>query len=335
MNNYLIEQTRGDVVENCFKGSVAVVNENGDLLFSFGNIDAYVLPRSAIKYVQVLPLLAHENVGKYQFTADEIAVMCASHNSEQIHLDAVRSILNKINANERDLGCGGHEPSLREWRDELHCKGEKFTDIYNNCSGKHSGFLALAKLLGQDIKSYLEVNGEVQTLVANKLATLSGLQAEAFQIGTDGCSAPNFAMPLKNLAQCFANLHSGNAPEIDLMITAITQKPYMVAGKGRFCTDLMKQLGHEVIGKVGAAGVYALSFYKRGIGMAVKIESGQSNLQYQLMMELLKASNVFSDEALKPLERYRVVAIKNCNGFVVGEQRITKEFEEELGKLAV
>jgi L-asparaginase II len=299
-----------------------------------GEQETFFYPRSALKFFQILPLLESGAADHYGFTPAELAVICASHNAEPFHIEAVRSILKKADIDERYLGCGPHEPVHEASKRELWKEEKQPTDIHNNCSGKHAGFLALAKFMGAPLESYLAPHHPVQVLVRQAISELYGIEEKDMVNGVDGCSAPNYGMNLRHLATGFMrygdrSLGPDRRMAMDRIILALTQHPEMVAGTDRYCTHLMKNLGDDVIGKVGAAGVYAVSLYRKGYGIAVKIEDGASGEQYAVAQEILAQSGLFHKEELQPLNQYRREAILNSNGIHVGKKTVCSDIISE------
>jgi L-asparaginase II len=175
------------------------------VLASKGNENQIFYPRSAMKYVQILPLIESGAVDYFKFTDSELAVMCSSHNSEPIHLATVRSILAKVGLNESDLCCGGHTPVHLESAFHYVREGccTPFTEhIYNNCSGKHAGFLALSKYLGYSTKNYLLMTHPIQILIKEAVSDVFNIPINELQVGVDGCSAPAYAITVK----CFIHM---------------------------------------------------------------------------------------------------------------------------------
>ena len=203
-NPVLCYATRSGITENVHRGVVCCVqvqpHNKYDVVYSQGNIEQMFYPRSALKYVQILPLLESGAVEHFGFTEQELAIMCASHNSEAEHLVTVRSILAKAGISESDLRCGGHTPISEAAAFEYVRQGCKtpFTDhIYNNCSGKHAGFLALSKFLGYSLDDYLSPTHPIQLLIRSAVCDVFGIESDVLHLGIDGCSAPAYAMTVR------------------------------------------------------------------------------------------------------------------------------------------
>lgn len=326
--------TRSGLIEQVYRGSVCLVKVNGEELFSLGDVDSYTYPRSALKFMQVLPLLESGAVDTYGLTLEEIAVMCASHNAEDEHLQVVESILKKAGVEATDFACGTH-PSIREQTAaDYYRKQVVLTDLHNNCSGKHAGFLALAQYLGAPLTGYLDPTHPVQVKVRGKVAEVFQMAEDELHLGTDGCSAPNYAMPVYNMALGFARLTAADAPDAyQKVVQAVSAHPFMVGGTDRFCTEMMEVAKGKVIGKLGAAGVYLFGFPGLGIGGAVKVADGLHGPQYNVVMELLHRLGGLSAEGLGQLAKWHETPVPNCVGKQVGETTVVKELFESVPSL--
>src|ERR1017187_3713959 len=152
-NPILVQRYRGEVLESFHRGVICMLDADNKVIFSVGDIQQVCFPRSALKLFQILPLLESGAVEKFGFTPEEIAIMCGSHNGESEHLRAVNSILSKIGLDKKKLQCGPQYPTLNEDKNAMIKKGIQPEDIHNNCSGKHSGFLAYCVFYGLDVEN--------------------------------------------------------------------------------------------------------------------------------------------------------------------------------------
>lgn len=326
INPVLVRATRSGFVESQFRGSVSVMTAEGRELFSLGHSHDATFPRSTLKFFQVLPLLASGAANFFQFSDSEIAVMCASHNAEAGHLAAVESILSKIGLSEQHLSCGAHRPLGIKAADELAFGRKQPGDIHNNCSGKHAGFLALAQFLQAHLPSYLDPEHEIQLQIRAIIADYCGMETEMY-MGIDGCSAPNYAMPLRNLAWGMARITAGYGPTpayaqaATRVVRSVTNHPWLVAGTDRYCTDLMTATQGKVIGKLGADGIYLIGLPDHRIGIAIKMDDGSTGPQYQASQRILEELGILSPEAKVALSHYTHSPILNCNGAIVGERK--------------
>lgn len=332
VNPVLVEVWRGKVLESFHRGLVCVVDADGNIVFSIGNPQQVIYPRSSLKPFQVLPLLALGGIEKFGFTLEEIAIMCGSHNGEAKHLQVVQSILDKIGATGEHFNCGAHYPWLQPDVKELYIKGLAPKQIHNNCSGKHAGFLALCKLIDAPLEDYLNPEHPAQKLVKTAIANMCQFPEDQLILGVDGCSAPVYAMPAYNMAIGYKNLavpaklNAAMQQACATVIKAMANHAFMVAGNERYDTDMMNALGNEVIGKVGAEGVFGLTFYNtKKYGVAIKIDDGKMQPQYAVAQYITQQSKLFSNNALQPLAKYLQADILNHAQRVTGHFKLNEE----------
>lgn len=323
----LAEVTRGPEVESRHFGHVAVVDAAGELLFSAGDPEHPTFPRSALKPLQALAGVARGTAERFGLSDAEIAVTCASHAAEPRHREAVARILERIGALVTDLRCGPHAVPHLPSRDELIRAGREPTPIYSNCSGKHAGMLALARVLGAPLSGYWEPQHPVQREIQRVLHAACDIELETLRWGTDGCGVPTYLMPLRSLALGFARLARPSGPdETDAaaarrICAAMTAEPEMVRGEGGFDSVLMRALPGVVISKGGAEGCQCMGLVGRGIGIAIKIEDGAARPLAPLSLALLGRLGALPrslPEALAPL---LAPLVENTRGEPVGEVR--------------
>jgi L-asparaginase II len=279
-NPILIELTRGDLVESVHAGAVAIVRATGEVVASVGDIAAPVFPRSAIKPLQVLPLLETGAADRFGFGAPEIAIASGSHSGSATHVSIVRAMLTRVGLDETALGCGVHEPMDAAAARDLVRAGRSPTALHHNCSGKHAGMLATAVHLGEPTEGYWRPDHPVQARIRRVLEEMTGTRIDASACGIDGCSVPNWAIPLAGLARAFARLATGEgvvperARRCAVIAEACWARPDLVAGAGRLDTLIMQRLPRKVLIKGGAEGVCAGALPERGLGFALKISDG-------------------------------------------------------------
>jgi L-asparaginase II len=289
MNPVLVEVLRGGVVESRHAGAVAVLDADGGVLAAIGDIDRAVFPRSAVKVLQALPLVASGAAEQLQLGDAELAIACASHRGEALHASTVAAMLAKAGLDSDCLECGAHWPYDEQATRELAARGLEPSPLHNNCSGKHAGFLCLAcQLAGpavnlrQYVKGYVQPDHPVMREVTAALEAATGASLRDAPRGTDGCSIPTYAIPLRRLALAFARVGSGvglspeHARAARHLRQAVAREPFMVAGSGRMDTLVMQRLGERVFMKVGAEGVYCAALPERGLGVAIKIDDGNN-----------------------------------------------------------
>ena len=272
----LVGLRRGALVESFHRGRVAVCDPEGNVVEAFGDPEGYVYARSSAKPFQALPLVLSGATDVLGLTDEELAVACASHNAEEPHLRAVRSILEKAGLSEDDLQNGAHPPLYAPAAMELACSGEEPRTIHGNCSGKHAGMLAVCVHKGWPTGGYRDPDHPLQLWILEIMGRVCGLETDEMLLAGDGCGVPTFGMPLRDLATGFARLATGSLPDelaaaAGRVRRAMREHPYMVAGTDRFDTAVMS--GAAVVCKSGAETVFGAGS-PDGWGLALKISDG-------------------------------------------------------------
>ncbi len=320
---------RGGHPENIHHGSLAVVNAQGELLASVGDVDSPLFTRSSLKPFQAMPLLA-KAADRYDLSDADVALLCASHNGEPMHVERAAALLAKIGAGEASLACGTHLPYFFSTNDLTPEPGAHFNRLHHNCSGKHTGMLLLAHALGAPQTGYLDTAHAVQLEIACSVSHFSGVPVAELVRGIDGCSAPNYALPLRSLAHAFARLTLeepdpvyGKAP---LRIArAMSQYPELVSGQGRNDLTLMRAGRGDWVSKVGADGVQVLASFSRGIGIAAKVSDGQLAPLMVAFVSALDQLDWLDAESRSALASLIPPPLKNAAGIEVGEMRAVLE----------
>ena len=268
---------RGALVESVHRGRLAVCDPEGNVLEAVGDPEAYIYARSSAKPFQALPLVLSGAAEAFGLTDEELAVACASHNAEEPHLAAVRSILEKAGLTEDDLQSGAHLPLYEPEADKLIRSGEDPRPIHGNCSGKHAGMLAVCVHEGYETATYRDPGHPLQRRILGLIAEVCGLREDEVLIAGDNCGVPAFALPLRSLATGLARVATRNALPDGLALAALRigdamrEHPFMVAGTGRFDTDLIRST--DLLVKGGAEAVLAVGS-RDGWGMVLKISDG-------------------------------------------------------------
>jgi L-asparaginase II len=316
---------RNNNVEAIHYGSVAVVDENGKLTHCAGDLEMMTMMRSSIKPFQALPLVISGGFDHFNYNEKQLALMCASHDGTDEHREVAASILKAAGNSAADLQCGSHWPIWMRNENIWPKNNEDKDPLRHNCSGKHSGFLALAKFLGDDTKKYLDPNGKTQRQIKQSVADMCEYPIDKIGVGVDGCSAPNFAYPLKNLAVGFKNLALIRAKTSELesavnrVNSAMTAHPKMVSGEKRFDHDLMRSFPGKVVCKVGAEAVEGMGFSESKVGVVVKIDDGNARALYPVCVEVLKQLQIVDKIDNFPfLRKYEQPEIKNYRGITTG-----------------
>lgn len=260
--------------------------------------------------------------------------MCGSHNGEAIHTEGASHILQVIGLDKRALACGAQPPTHKSDYIRLIRAGENPSTLHNNCSGKHSGFLAYCKFMGLSTEDYLDLNHPLHIEIRKYAALFHEMETEELIPGLDGCSAPIFAMPVYNQAVAYKNLVNPEkfGPQIAAackMITdAVTQYPEMVAGSKRYCTDLMQITSGKIIGKTGADGVYSLAIPDKKWGICIKIDDGRMGPQYNVAQSVLQSLGLINDIEENQLNMYLRTDNRNWAGHHTGYTEVTKTLKD-------
>lgn len=316
---------RGKAIEAIHYASVAVVNRQGELTHYFGDPEAVFMTRSSIKPFQLMALVISGGADKFGFTPEQLAIMCGSHAGTDKHRQMVLSNLSLAGNEAKHLQCGFHRPIWMEVENVFPKEGEEKDPVRHNCSGKHSGFLALARHLGDSPEEYLNPSSKTQKLVKEYFSEYCEYEAESMPCGTDGCSAPNYPLPLKNLALGFMKLANGQGktPQMEAAAKrikeAMTSYPFMVSGENRFDYDIKRSFPGNAVSKIGAEAIQGVGFSEPGFGIAVKVADGNFRALEPIMIEVFKQLGIVKDVADFPaLKRYERPEVRNNRDLVTG-----------------
>ncbi len=321
--------TRAGIVESVHAVHAAVVGADGVLSGRVGSSGFVTFFRSAAKPIQALPLVEDGVLERFALTPAELALCCSSHNGEADHLEGVTAILAKIGLDEGALACGVHPPYGRSESAALMRKGEAPRTVHNNCSGKHAGMLALAVAHGWEIEGYLEAEHPVQQRMLAEVARWSQLPQDELGTGIDGCGVVCFALPVEGMARAFSGMAAAAArgEAAQRVVNAMTTHPFLVAGSGRLCTDLMVRSEGKIFAKIGAEGVYCAGVPESGIGVAVKVADGGERASGVALLAILQQLGVLDSDDLKALSTHARPDLTNARDQVVGE--VVAEFKVE------
>ncbi|MFN3936422.1 MAG: asparaginase [Gemmobacter sp.] len=322
----MVELWRGGMLESVHSGHAAVCDASGAVIEGWGDPATVIFPRSACKMIQALPLL--ESGAGAGLSSERLALACASHNGAALHVGHVTEWLSEIGRTEADLRCGAHEPKDEAERDRLIRAGERPCQIHNNCSGKHTGFLMLARHLRAG-PEYVEIDHPVQQAVRAAFEEVTGAPSPA--TGIDGCSAPNFATSVAGLARAMALFAvagpGGDAREraMHRLTRAMAERPEFVAGEGRACTELMRAMGGRVAIKTGAEGVFVAILPEQRLGVALKIADGAARAAEAAVAAILVKLGALPPD--HPATRRHLDAPQyNWRGIRTGEVRLAADF---------
>jgi L-asparaginase II len=308
--------TRGALVESVHRGRLVVCDPDGKVLEAVGDPEACIYARSSAKPFQALPLVLSGAADAFGLTDRELAVACASHNAEEPHLASVTSILEKAGLTEDDLQSGAHLPLYEPEADKLIRSNEEPRPIHGNCSGKHAGMLAVCAYEGYETATYRDPSHPLQRRILGLIAEVCGLREDEVLVAGDNCGVPAFALPLQSFAMGLARSVTGKALSDELALAALRirdamrEHPFMVAGTGRFDTELMAST--DLLVKGGAEAVLAVGS-QEGWGMALKVSDGAIRAVRPAALAALGGMGVEVPEA--------VSSVRALHGEKVGEIR--------------
>lgn len=315
------EVWRDGSVESVHRGSVAVVDRGGDLLYFWGDPDFPTVMRSCAKPFQALPLIESGASDRFGLTDEEIAVATGSISGQDFQVETVRRVLEKAGLNETLLQCGTHRPFHVPTAKRLDREGEKPGPLRNSCAGKHAGMLVTCVAKGWPLEPYRQPGHPLQLWIFEKISDFTGVPPDQIRISVDGCGLPTYQVPLRNLALSFARLADTRSPTISRLMNCARQHPEMIAGENRICTDLIKATRGRVFGKIGGEAAYGVSLFERGWGIGIKIEDGGLRGLGPTVVEVLKTLGLLTGEELECLETYHHPEVINYRKEVVGTVR--------------
>jgi len=309
----LVRVLRSGLEESVHLGHVAVCDVDGRLVASSGDPDRPVFARSSMKPVQAAVSLGAIGGG---LDDDLLAVMCASHNGEPVHVAAVRRLLRMSGLGLSALRNPPGWP-LDAWS---MAKVGRPRRVLHNCSGKHAGMVVACERQGWDREAYLDPTHPLQRRVLRAVIGLTGLRD--VEVGVDGCGVPVHGMPLSAMATMYARLgrpqpFGALGRRIAECSSAMRAHPYLVAGRNRTDTALLEGSGDLVV-KSGAEGLACAAVPGAGLGVAVKIADGGERASGPALIRALALLGALSDAELEGLERFARRPVKG-GGTQVGE----------------
>lgn len=316
----LAEIWRGSFLESVHMGHAVIVDDTGQIVESWGNPSAVVLPRSSAKMLQGLPLIESGAADAYGLTQEQLALVCASHNGAPIHTDRVQTWLEHLGMTDDDLRCGPQDPGDQNTHEALIRAGQSPCQYHNNCSGKHAGFLTLNKHIGGG-SEYVDPDHPIQKSIKAAFEDVTGEESPGF--GIDGCSAPNFATTVLGMGRAmafYAKAKEGQGPRASAaarLRDAMIAYPELVAGEGRACTELMRAAGGRVALKTGAEAFFVGIIPEKGWGIALKIMDGSTRGAECAIASILVKYGFLEPDHPATLKRRHAV-IRNWRGMHTG-----------------
>jgi L-asparaginase II len=339
----LVEVSRGAIIESRHAGAIVALQPDGQIIARLGDENFITSTRSTIKPIQAIPFVASGAADRFHISEQELAVACASHGGEVMHTETVAAMLARIGLTESHLRCGAHLPYNEDAARNLQEAGEPFTQLHNNCSGKHTGMLATCLHNNWPTEDYIIKEHPLQQKIISLFRQLGELPEE-LAVAIDGCSAPTFGVPLKSLALAFARLarfttlqhaaadsysaafDSGTVQATQRIVKAMLAHPEMVGGTGRLDTSLMRTARGSLFCKIGAEATYVIGVlpcdkYPEGLGIALKIQDGATRALATVVIETLAQLGVLDETQLAELAVFHKPVLKNYRGLQVGEVR--------------
>jgi len=323
LDNMLVKERRGEIVENVVRGSVCVVGYDGEPIARTGDIDRTTYFRSALKPLQALLVLMSGMPQRRGFTREETAIMAASHAGEEIHLHCILSMLKKAGYEENDLIMNPEYPVAQKDHDDMAAHGIPPRKALHNCSGNHIGIMLLSEHLNASHKNYYLPDNPAQKEILRITSVMSEYREENIKTGTDGCGIPTLAVPLVNMAVSYLNLACPErlmdeclADAARLMAELMNEYPKMIRGTGYMCEVL--NADRNIAAKSGSAGVYCLGLKKERIGLALKLEDGSHKYRAFIIAEALRQLGYSNLATIEKLDALSVKDIMNDTGDIVG-----------------
>jgi L-asparaginase II len=313
--------TRGLGTESEHRVHAAVVGEGDELLGAARDADSFTFWRSCAKPFQVLPFLASGGFDALGWSDEQLAISCASHGGEPEHVSLVESMLRDIGLEEGDLACGPHDPSSQRGLKILRESGERTRRIHNNCSGKHTAMLALARHKGWSTQGYDRREHHVQRGILHEIGLWTDVPCSKIVQAVDGCGVVVFGMTLERMARAYSRFAVAAARGEEFprrVVDAMSSNPFLVGGTDRIDTAVIAETDGKVVSKVGAEGVHCAMLVDRGIGIAIKVEDGAQRAQVPALLRLLQELDALPEQLSPRLSEWLRKPVRNTRGECVG-----------------
>ncbi len=327
----IIKVTRGRWIESKHIAYGVVVNGEGQIVYSSEDPDYLTCIRSSLKPFQAAASVRAGAVDSAGFGENELALMCASHFGEDIHVETAKAMINKLGLSSKHYECGVHYPYNKNARIRLYSEKKDAEPWHNNCSGKHAGMLALAKHLNAPLNNYVSPNHPVQTCIMDYVRELTG--CKDFPLAIDGCSAPTPFLSLRTLALLFQKLAVSEQPELNTVYSAMTNHPYLIAGEDRFDTDFMRATKGRAVSKGGGEAVQGIGIRMPDgevYGVAVKVLDGSQRACPVASMAVMCEAGLLLETEIKELEKYHSISLYNLKKLHIGEIKAFVNKKERL-----
>lgn len=324
--NIICKVTRGNLLESIHIVYAIVVDGDGKEILTVGNGDYVTCIRSTFKPFQAATVVMAGAVDTAGFSQDELALMCASHSGEDIHVKTAKSMIEKLGYDISFYECGSHPPYDVPSRHNIIKNNIDILPYHNNCSGKHAGMLALAKHLKVDPTGYTNPEHPVQQMILENAKEYTGIQE--IPISIDGCSAIAPFFSLKTIAELFQLLSDEQKPELKAVYQAMVNYPYYIAGNKRFDTDFIKTLKGRGVTKIGGEAVRGVGIKTKkygNIGIALKVLDGSQRCLPQATLAILNKLELLTDSENDKLENWSNEKRLNHRKIHIGDRKIIWE----------
>ena len=316
---------RGDLVESRHKAAILIKNSSKKIIFSSDNNHQYIYPRSAIKIFQAIPFIKSKADILYGLNKKHISISCSSHSGESYHIKTLKEWVSKIRLNVNKLQCGIHNPMNLNASNKLYSSGNKPSELHNNCAGKHLAMISGCIASNFDYTNYLDISHPYQIQIKECIEHFMEKKITKKYSAIDGCNAPQYALPLNNIANSMINLiHSYNhnakySNELKKLITSIKKYPMLTGGINRFDSDLLKNTNGRIYAKIGAEGVLLFADLSKKIGGVIKIIDGNGRAIPSIAMKILIKLKLLSNKEKKMMQKWNNEKIHNFSKTLTGK----------------
>jgi L-asparaginase II len=318
------EVWRGPAIESVHFGAAAVANAAGDVIYGWGNAEVVTFPRSSLKPIQAIALVETGAADALGLSSEDLALACASHRGEPMHTDRVAAWLDRLGLAESALACGPDYPAGQQAAMALIKSGAAPSRVFHNCSGKHCGYLTVARHMGWPVERYDDPSHPTQQLYLDVFSDLLHGDAHALPLGVDGCTLPAPALSIADMARTMARFAGartaapGRAGAIRRLQQAMQAHPKLVGGTGEPNVRIAEATSGRLVMKGGAEGYLVVFIPDQELGIALKIADGNSRARVVALLAILKELKLLSGSEAAALADIADVPIRNSVGDVVG-----------------
>lgn len=296
----LVTYIRDGLAEQEHYGFVVLANKQRAFDFTGDSKNQPFYLRSCAKPLQASLIIDYGMDKSYDMTEEEIALCCASHAGEEIHVNIAKNLLRKFELNENYLKCGLHKPISKTEQQKLIKNGESENILQNNCSGKHIMMLGLCKMKGWSLDDYDSPEHPLQIAIKEKIYELCNVTKD-YPLTKDGCGVPIMSMPLENMLHGYLNLFCN--PKYEKIKNAFLNNPYIIGGEDRTDTKIIEN-SNGLIAKVGAGGLCIVVNTNTDEAFVVKISDADMKARELVVLKTLKNlhwAEIESDRTIKTL----------------------------------